>query len=105
MLLTFVEPLLDTLGPLLMRREDEDVSPDATNATIARLDERIAGQLDALSLTGGASLSAFMGDETHALAVVAAWVVSAERGDHERAWVYLSAKKTLIVLTFALSSR
>ena len=68
MLMTFVEPLLDTLGPLLQRREDEDVSPDATNATIARLDARIAGQLDALSVTGGACLASFVGDEIHALA-------------------------------------
>ena len=90
MLMTFVEPLLDTLGPLLQRREDEDVSPDATNATIARLDARIAGQLDALSVTGGACLSSFVGDEVHALAVMAAWVASADSADHALAWEYLT---------------
>ena len=90
MLLTFVEPLLDTLGPLLQRLEDEDVSPDATNATIARLDGRIAGQLDALSVTGGACLASFVGDEIHALAVMAAWVGSAEPADHALAWKHLT---------------
>ena len=90
MLLTFVEPLLDTLGPLLQRREDEDFSPDATNATIARLDGRIAGQLDALSVTGGACLASFVGDEIHALAVMAAWVGSAEPADHALAWKHLT---------------
>ena len=90
MLMTFVEPLLDTLGPLLQRREDEDVSPDATNATIARVDARIAGQLDALSVTGGACLSSFLGDEFHALAVMASWVASAEPPDHVLAWKHLT---------------
>ena len=90
MLLTFIEPLLDTLGPLLQRREDEDVSPDATNATIARLDARIAGQLDALSVTRGACLASFVGDEIHALAVMAAWVGSAEPADHALAWKHLT---------------
>ena len=90
MLMTFVEPLLDTLGPLLVRREDEDVSPDATNTTIARLNARIAGQLDALSVTGGACLSSFLGDEIHALAVMAAWVASAEPADHGLAWKHLT---------------
>lgn len=91
MLTIFIEPLLDVLGPLLIRREDEDVSPDATNATIARLDERIAAQLDALAVTGGACLSSFVGDETHVLAVLAAWVISTEQADHELAWKYLLA--------------
>jgi len=90
MLTIFIEPLLDVLGPLLQRREDEDTAPNATNATIARLDERIAAQLDALMMTGGAGLSSFMNDDTHVLAVVAAWTASSDPADHARAWTYLT---------------
>ncbi len=90
MLMTFVEPLLDQLGPLLRRREVEDQSLDATNASIARLDERIAAQLDALALTGGAALAAFVSDDAdHVLAVLAVWVASGEQQDHERAWQHV----------------
>lgn len=89
MAVLFIEPLLDTLGPLLLRREDEDVAATATNASIARLDERIAAQIDALALNDGAQLAAY-GDE-HALAVVATWVGSAAVADHRRAWEILLA--------------
>ncbi len=85
--ISFIEPLLDTLGPLLRRREDEDVAADATNASIARLDERIAAQIDALSLNDGVRLAAY--SDEHDLAVVATWVGSAAAADHRRAWQLL----------------
>ena len=85
--ISFIEPLLDTLGPLLRRREDEDVAASATNASIARLDERIAAQIDALSLNDGVRLAAY--SDEHALAVVATWVTSAAEADHRRAWQLL----------------
>lgn len=89
MLNTFIEPLLDCLGPLLQRREAESPATSATDA-MSRLDERIAAHIDALALTGGAALEPFAAeDSVHALAALAVWAASTDAADHPRAWQHL----------------